>query len=76
MELRCGTWILHGVVEDGTIEVSCKSRRCGKRPGIVILHRFDLNTGKMLGTRRFQNPPTERGEINGTSSSSTTVRSA
>jgi hypothetical protein len=75
MELRCANGILHGVVFDGSIEVSCKSRRCGKVPGVIVLHTFDLRTGKLLSTRLFKNPE-ERGENNGSSEPSIALRSS
>jgi hypothetical protein len=57
MELRCEAK-LHGIVEDGqgTLEVKCDSRFCGHRPGVVVLHRFNLATGEVT-THRFANPP-------------------
>ncbi len=58
MELRCGSRILHGVVFDATgiAEFTCRSKRCGKEPGVVVVHRFDLSTGRMTETKRFSNP--------------------
>lgn len=46
MDLRCAKK-KHGVViDDHTIEIACDSYFCGKRPGIIVLHRFDLRTGE------------------------------
>lgn len=67
-ELRCEGNVLHGMVVDdeepkpqGLVEFRCKSKFCGKRVGVVILHRFDLGTGE-YHTRRYLEPPTtERG---------------
>lgn len=58
MELRCQNRNLFGVVDDGqgTLEVACSNRLCGKEPGVVVRHRFDLSTGKVLKTMRFQDP--------------------
>ena len=60
-ELRCKGNILHGLVvsqyADGVIEFRCRSRFCGKAPGVVVLHRFDLNTGD-VETRRYSDPAT------------------
>lgn len=56
-ELRCeGT--LFGVISDDlkTIEVKCKRRKCGHRPGVVVLHTLSLETGKEVSTRRFADP--------------------
>lgn len=59
MELRCPANVLFGIVSDGasgTIEVACKGKWCGKRPGVAVRHRFDLSTGKIVDTSRFQDP--------------------
>lgn len=56
MELRCPNGILHGVLEDGVLEVSCRSKRCGKEPGVVVIHRFNAINGCMIDTRRFSDP--------------------
>lgn len=56
LELRCSAK-LHGVlIEEGQIEVKCGSRFCGAKPGVVVIHRFDLHTGG-VETRRYQEPP-------------------
>ena len=57
-ELRCGG-TMHGILsDDGTeLEVKCKRRSCGKRPGIVVLHTFNVKTGRLKHTRRFKEPP-------------------
>lgn len=55
-ELRCGEGKLYGVVvDDHTVEVKCNSRFCGSRPGVVVLHRFDLRTGGRT-TKMFMEP--------------------
>ena len=59
MELRCGSGILHGIMVSagtGILEVPCRSRWCGKRAGVVVLHRFQLDTGELVGTLRFSEP--------------------
>lgn len=57
-ELRCPNRILFGVLDDRVIEVKCKSNRCGARNGVVILHRFDADSGDFLETKIFQDPTT------------------
>jgi hypothetical protein len=53
-ELRCESK-KHGVViDDHTVEVKCDSRFCGARSGVIVLHRFDLTTGKLVGTHRYK----------------------
>jgi hypothetical protein len=54
-ELRCPNK-LHGTMENGVIEVRCDSRWCGKRPGVIIIHRFSVN-GELIETLKFKNPP-------------------
>lgn len=59
MELRCQSHKLHGVLVEtgfGIIEVACDNRLCGKEPGVVVRHRFDLSDGKLLETKRYQDP--------------------
>lgn len=61
MDLRCshrmfGEVILPPVSDPVEFEVACPSRWCGKRPGVIVLHRFNLNTGELLSTRQFRNP--------------------
>lgn len=58
MELRCsskkfGELIIPGA---GILEVACDSRFCGKRAGVVVLHRFDLATGEMMDTHQYKTP--------------------
>lgn len=63
-ELRCDSGILHAVLTDeGYLEVKCRSNRCGKERGVVVIHRFNAQTGNLIETRRFQEP---KGEHNGT----------
>lgn len=58
MEVRCASGKLHLVlVEPGLIEVKCDRPSCGSRSGVVVLHRFDAASGKLLETLRFAEPP-------------------
>lgn len=58
IELRCDNGIKFGELfpETRTIEVKCRSARCGATAGIVVLHEFDVETGKLMGTERFSEP--------------------
>lgn len=56
MELRCDN-ILHGVLQDGLLEVKCRSRFCGSRHGVVIIHQFDPLTGVLVDTKRYKDTP-------------------
>lgn len=60
MEVRCDNK-KHAVIEDGVIQIRCGSAFCGKRPGVVVLHMFDVASGNMIDTKRFKDPIPERG---------------
>lgn len=65
-ELRCDNRILFGRLdttdESLVLEVACRSRRCGYEAGVVIIHRFDLSTGNLMGTKKFRNPTGKEAE--------------
>lgn len=54
-DLRCGSK-KHAVLVGDILEVKCSSRFCGAGPGITVTHKFDLNTGKLLGTNKYKDP--------------------
>jgi hypothetical protein len=60
MELRCDTRILFGILEEDILEVKCRSQRCGAGDGVVVLHRFSISTGQLIGTNQYRNPPRSR----------------
>lgn len=56
MELRCeskkhGEVIIPGT---GVLEISCDSRFCGKRAGVIVLHKFDISSGQLLDTHLYK----------------------
>jgi hypothetical protein len=61
MELRCDSGRLHGYVIEasGILEVSCRSTRCGKKIGVVVVHRFNLSSGQVISTRLYSEPRKE-----------------
>ena len=60
-ELRCPAK-LHFVLIDGHIlERKCNSKFCGHEPGIVVLHRWDINTGELIETLKYRST-TQRGK--------------
>jgi len=71
-ELRCkgqGEGDLYGIYdpESHTIEVRCKRRRHGAKPGIIVLHTIALATGQVIKTAEFKDPArVVRKEDNGT----------
>lgn len=58
MDLRCDSGIKHGDldIQDGVLEVKCRSKRCGHMPGAIIIHRFDVGTGQLIETKKFTDP--------------------
>lgn len=74
-ELRCdGT--MHGRLVDPThLEVKCVRRKCGYKPGVVVLHVFDITTGE-FETHKFADP-IQKGQVNhGSVEPGVAVRSA
>lgn len=62
IELRCDNK-LFGVFlpEENAVEFKCNAGHCGKEAGVVVMHRFDLDTGKFT-TRRYREPPRRGGD--------------
>lgn len=60
-DLRCDSDKLLGRLDEGLIELRCRSRWCGYRPGVVIIHRFSAVTGLLIDTKQYQNPSTTKG---------------
>lgn len=76
VEIRCTNGILFGTIEDCVLEVKCRSNRCGHEAGTVVIHRFDLGTGKLIDTRKFKSPRLTREEAGGDDLRNTPLRSA
>jgi hypothetical protein len=71
VDLRCEHKLLGVLLEpapDGVVELKCSSRFCGARAGVVVLHRFSTETGKLIGTSRFRDTPKVERKSNGSSS--------
>lgn len=60
VELRCDNGIKFGELfpDREVLEVKCRSARCGAGRGVIVIHSFDLGTGKMVGTDTFRDPAT------------------
>lgn len=56
-DIRCGAKLHARLISLDVVEIKCDSRFCGSGKGTVVLHTFDIHTGKMIGTRRFKAPP-------------------
>jgi hypothetical protein len=54
-ELRCPNGIKFANLDENFIEVVCRSQRCGKRPGVIVIHRFS-HEGELLRTMKFRDP--------------------
>ncbi len=55
VELRC-PFLMHGklIADEQRIEIKCKSHFCGAKSGVVVLHYFDIHTGELIETKKFQ----------------------
>lgn len=54
-ELRCGS-TMHAKLDGFHLKVRCGRRSCGAKRGVVIIHTFDLNTGKLIDTTGYADP--------------------
>lgn len=59
-ELRCDNKKFGELLDDGVVEVKCSSRFCGAAAGVIVLHQFDVHTGKLINTMRFREPDREK----------------
>lgn len=56
-DLRCDSQKLHGRILEGDVfEVACRSRWCGWRKGVIVLHQFSMESGKLIDTIKFKQP--------------------
>jgi hypothetical protein len=78
MKLRCDSGVLFGeVIEDTVVEFRCRNRRCGYEPGVLVLHRFDIRTGAVTGTKVYRDAAElTKGERSGADCDAAAVRSA
>lgn len=62
-QLRCRSK-LQGIIKEypngkRLLEVRCKDKWCAERgAGIVVLHYFDLESGKLDHTKKYKDPKT------------------
>lgn len=56
VELRCPQNQLLGVLVDGRLEIRCRNLRCGYKPGVLVVHRFDPMSGSFIDTKKYQDP--------------------
>lgn len=66
MEMRC-PWRLHGDLhtpaKGGIVQFKCRSRLCGAKRGVVIIHRFSTEDAKLIETLRFRDPAFREKEV-------------
>lgn len=60
-DLRCD-YRKHAELLDGRIEIRCRKPQCGYAPGVLVIHVFDPETGNLVDTKRFREPPGESNE--------------
>lgn len=46
-ELRCPSRIQGIITSSGLLEIKCRSKACGARRGVVVLHYFNLLGGEL-----------------------------
>jgi hypothetical protein len=76
IDLRCDGTLYGRLTDDRWLEVKCKRRRCGYKPGTVILHTIDLRSGEVTKTRRFAEPKNRKDESNGSHHAPSSVRAS
>lgn len=54
MDLRCPNGIKFGELNDGLVEVKCRSSRCGAGAGVLVIHQFDPINGELVATKRYR----------------------
>ncbi len=47
---------MFGLMDQGILEVRCKSKWCGAKSGVIVLHRISLETGEVVKTLQFRDP--------------------
>lgn len=59
-DLRCDGTLYGRLTDDRWLEVKCKRRVCGYRPGLVILHTIDITSGEVVSTKKFAEPTNKK----------------
>lgn len=55
-DVRCPGKRQAVLIRPGVLEIKCDSRVCGAERGVVVLHRWDTNTGELMETQRYRDP--------------------
>lgn len=72
IDIRCPSKKFAVLVDENTLEIKCSSRFCGAKPGVVVLHRYNTQTGELLDTSKYKDPERKTNGIG----NSTSVRTA
>jgi hypothetical protein len=54
LDLRCPSKKHGSIVGNNVVEVKCGSRFCGAKRGVIVLHRFNTQSGELLDTKRYR----------------------
>lgn len=76
VNLRCEGTLYGRLTDERWLEVKCKRRRCGFKPGVVILHTIDIKTGEVVSTKKFAEPPRKKEQNNDARQHSAALRTA
>jgi hypothetical protein len=76
INLRCEGNLYGRLTDNRWLEVKCKRRACGHRPGTVILHTIDITTGKVVKTDCFAEPRNRKERHNASDQSPASLRTA
>lgn len=74
-DLRCANK-KHGELVSGCLEIKCSSRFCGASAGVVVIHRYDVDSGDLVETRKFRDPRRNKEVRNGVVGHGIAVRTA
>lgn len=59
-DIRCPHKKHGAMLDEYHLEVKCDSRYCGAGNGTTVLHTFDVRTGEMISTHKYNQPMKER----------------
>lgn len=75
LPLRCDHALYGLLTDERWLEVKCKRRACGYQKGLVVLHTIDIQSGKVVSTKRFTDPRYNKENTDAVNHSSPAVRS-
>lgn len=57
MELRCPSRI-NAELDGNVLKIKCASKHCGAGGGTSVFHYYDVLTGSLIDTKKYQDPQT------------------